>query len=97
MINLRLLPLSYQKKSLHFAVGVCTPYIFFYRRNMATNILPSDVEKKEEKPWHAAFPKPSSTASLISREELLGLMKEGKIAGKDFVLVDLRRTDFEVR
>jgi len=24
-------------------------------------------------------------------------MLEGKVAGKDFVLVDLRRTDFEVR
>ncbi|OQE02136.1 hypothetical protein PENSOL_c003G10801 [Penicillium solitum] len=34
-------------------------------------------------------------ASSISRLELLRWFQEGKKIGKDFVLVDLRRTDFE--
>jgi hypothetical protein len=50
-----------------------------------------------EKPWHAAYPAPKTTAAVITRETLLSWMLEGKVAGKDFVLVDLRRTDFEVR
>ncbi|KAF2802898.1 uncharacterized protein BDZ99DRAFT_503598 [Mytilinidion resinicola] len=48
-----------------------------------------------EKPWHAAYPAPKTTAAVITRETLLSWMLEGKLAGKDFVLVDLRRTDFE--
>lgn len=48
--------------------------------------------------WHAAYPTPrSAEPGKISREELLELLKtKGKIAGKDFVLVDLRRNDYEV-
>jgi arsenical-resistance protein 2 len=49
-----------------------------------------------EAPWHAAFPAPKSTAPCILREEFLQWIREGKQAGKDFVLVDLRRTDYEV-
>ncbi|CAG8054951.1 unnamed protein product [Penicillium salamii] len=48
-----------------------------------------------EAPWHAAFPAPKSAPSSISREELLQWTQEGKQAGKDFVLVDVRRTDYE--
>jgi arsenical-resistance protein 2 len=48
------------------------------------------------KPWYAAYPAPQITASSVTRETLLSWMKEGKRAGKDFVLVDLRRTDYEV-
>ncbi|KAJ5185425.1 hypothetical protein N7491_006707 [Penicillium cf. griseofulvum] len=48
-----------------------------------------------ELPWHAAYPAPRGTAPSISREELLQWIREGKQAGKDFVLVDLRRTDYE--
>lgn len=48
-----------------------------------------------EQPWHAAYPEPRSKPASISRVEMLGLLKSG--AGKaDLVLVDLRRTDFEV-
>jgi arsenical-resistance protein 2 len=47
-------------------------------------------------PWHAAYPVPRALAGSISRLELLGWFKEGKEIGKAFVLVDLRRTDFEV-
>ncbi|KAJ5827191.1 hypothetical protein N7447_003954 [Penicillium robsamsonii] len=48
-----------------------------------------------ELPWHAAYPAPRSAAPSISREELLQWIKDGKQAGKDFILVDLRRTDYE--
>lgn len=47
-------------------------------------------------PWHAAYPAPRAVASSVSRLDLLGWMKEGKKVGKDYVLIDLRRTDFEV-
>ncbi|KGO36852.1 hypothetical protein PEX1_051950 [Penicillium expansum] len=48
-----------------------------------------------ELPWHAAYPAPRGVATSISREELLQWIREGKQAGKDFLLVDLRRTDYE--
>jgi arsenical-resistance protein 2 len=54
-------------------------------------------EQVVEKQLHAAYPAPKATAAAITRESLLSWMLEGKRAGKDFVLVDLRRTDFEVR
>ena len=49
-----------------------------------------------EIPWHAAFPAPRNVAHSISREELLPWIQGDKQAGKDFVLVDLRRADYEV-
>ncbi|KAI9892620.1 MAG: hypothetical protein M1814_001313 [Vezdaea aestivalis] len=61
---------------------------------MATRNL-SVSEQVVEKPWHAIYPAPKTTAAVITRESLLSWMLEGKVAGKDFVLVDLRRTDFE--
>ncbi|KAL4892741.1 Rhodanese-like domain-containing protein [Aspergillus ambiguus] len=53
------------------------------------------ADSTQEKPWHAAFPAPRNTAASITREEVLQWMREGKQAGKDYVLVDLRRNDFE--
>jgi len=53
-------------------------------------------EQAVEKPWHATYPAPKTTSAAIARESLLSRMLKGKLAGKDFVLVDLRRTDFEV-
>lgn len=47
-------------------------------------------------PWHAAYPAPKATAQALPRTELLQWFREGKQAGKDFVLVDVRRTDLEV-
>ncbi|KAJ5647629.1 arsenate reductase (Arc2) [Penicillium lividum] len=43
-------------------------------------------------PWHAAYPTPKSTAPAVSRVEVLKWLQEGR---KDFILVDLRRSDFE--
>lgn len=49
-----------------------------------------------EVPWHAAYPEPrTKNLPKITREELLDRMKRGEKSGKDFVLVDVRRTDFE--
>jgi hypothetical protein len=33
----------------------------------------------------------------LPRQDLLRWIKEGKVAGKDYVLVDVRRVDLEVR
>ncbi|KAF4546795.1 Rhodanese-like protein [Lasiodiplodia theobromae] len=49
-----------------------------------------------ETPWYAAYPEPRSTdLKRITREELLRRMKNGEKSGQKFVLVDVRRTDFE--
>lgn len=50
----------------------------------------------KEVPWHAAYPAPKSVVAALPRHELLQWFRDGKKAGKDFVLVDVRRTDFEV-
>jgi arsenical-resistance protein 2 len=51
----------------------------------------------EETPWHAAFPAPKIAAASISRDDILQwLQGQEHVAGRDFVLVDVRRADFEV-
>lgn len=49
-------------------------------------------------PWHAAYPPPlNKTPPATTRQAALEMMKDCKnIAGKDYVLIDLRRTDHEV-
>ncbi|KAL3471939.1 Rhodanese-like domain-containing protein [Aspergillus californicus] len=50
----------------------------------------------EETPWHASFPTPRTTSpASLPRETVLQWLKEGKKPGIDFLLVDLRRNDFE--
>ncbi|GAA5829723.1 hypothetical protein JCM3766R1_001279 [Sporobolomyces carnicolor] len=56
--------------------------------------------KTEELPWHAAFPVPRSslsTATLASIPvyRLREMMEEQKDVQRDFLVVDVRRTDFE--
>jgi arsenical-resistance protein 2 len=46
--------------------------------------------------WTDAFPAPRSSPGGISNEELAQIVKT-KQAGKDYLVVDVRRTDFEVR
>lgn len=53
-------------------------------------------ESDNPPPWHAAYPAPKATPNTLPRQELLQWFREGKQAGRDFVLVDVRRTDFEV-
>ncbi|KAL5615864.1 hypothetical protein FOBRF1_004612 [Fusarium oxysporum] len=49
-------------------------------------------------PWHAAYPPPlNKTPAAMTRQAVLEMMKDSKnIAGKDYVLIDLRRADREV-
>jgi hypothetical protein len=46
-------------------------------------------------PWHMAYPTPKTSVPTVSREEVLSWSTE-RVAGRDYVLVDVRRTDFEV-
>jgi arsenical-resistance protein 2 len=47
--------------------------------------------------WYEAYPVArTQPAPSIQRSRLLELLKQGQVPGKDFILVDLRRTDFEV-
>lgn len=62
---------------------------------MATNQTLA-MSEQPPKPWYSAYPAQRNTASWIAKETLLAWMEKGKVAGKDFVLVDLRRNDFEV-
>ena len=62
-----------------------------------SNVDPSkDDQGQEEAPWHRAYPSPKTAASVISCSDLLDWVLGGKEAGKEFVLVDLRRNDHEV-
>ncbi len=47
-------------------------------------------------PWYAAYPAPKSEIVTIPREEVLAMLKATPVDKRDFVLVDLRRNDFEV-
>ncbi|CZR58467.1 probable arsenate reductase (Arc2) [Phialocephala subalpina] len=56
---------------------------------------PTKPKPEASQPWHIAYPAPQTTASSITCEHLLSWMKAGKRPAMHFVLVDLRRTDFE--
>jgi len=49
-------------------------------------------------PWYAAYPAPSNQSpASITREQVLDMLKEKNgTVQRDFVLVDLRRADYEV-
>lgn len=48
--------------------------------------------------WYDAYPPPRNTSPPgIERKDLLALLQSGKRPGKDLLLLDLRRTDHEVR
>jgi arsenical-resistance protein 2 len=57
---------------------------------MSTDAAPAPA------PWHAAYPAPKSEVATISREEVLEMLKATPAEKRDFLLVDLRRNDFEV-
>lgn len=51
----------------------------------------------EDTPWQAEFPSPrTTTPDAILREDLLARFEAGQKGGRDFLLVDVRRTDHEV-
>jgi len=47
-------------------------------------------------PWYAAYPAPKSEVVTISRDVVLEMLKSTPVEKRDFILVDLRRNDFEV-
>lgn len=50
------------------------------------------------RPWHAEFPSPrNKSPGNISRVDRLQKFRSGEEAGVDFLLVDLRQRDHEVR
>ncbi|KAJ4302441.1 hypothetical protein N0V88_002585 [Collariella sp. IMI 366227] len=58
---------------------------------MSTNAEPTPAPA----PWHAAFPAPKSEVITVTREKVLGMLETTPLGQRDFVLVDLRRNDFE--
>jgi arsenical-resistance protein 2 len=49
-----------------------------------------------EKPWHANFPVPKAELRSLSHDQVAATMvDEGKVAGRDYLVV-VRRTDFAV-
>ncbi|XXH04985.1 hypothetical protein Hte_011409 [Hypoxylon texense] len=65
---------------------------------MAANSGPNtdtNVTSTDPPPWHAAYPVPRcANPPSIDREEVLAMMAQsGNVAGRDYLLVDLRRAD----
>ncbi|KAK9242909.1 Rhodanese-like domain-containing protein [Lipomyces tetrasporus] len=56
---------------------------------------PTKTVTRTEAPWYAGYPEPRTEAATISRLELLHWFRDLKKPGRDFVLVDLRRTDHD--
>ncbi|RKO90068.1 hypothetical protein BDK51DRAFT_9924, partial [Blyttiomyces helicus] len=54
---------------------------------------PTEV-KTEARTWHSPLPVPVSVPATITSAEVAELVRN-KIAGKDFVVVDVRCLDFE--
>jgi len=48
-------------------------------------------------PWYSNFPDPRSKPRSMTDDEIAALVRDPeKRAGKDYIVVDVRRTDFEV-
>ena len=54
--------------------------------------VPQTAPDNVERPWQLAYPEARSEPASISRDDMLRLIKSGE---KSYVLVDLRRDDFE--
>ena len=48
-------------------------------------------------PWYDAYPTPSTILPTVSREQVLAWINQGNIPGKDFVVIDVTRSDHTVR
>ncbi|KAG7054383.1 Rhodanese-like protein [Colletotrichum scovillei] len=59
----------------------------------------AEAAASETPPWWAAFPAPKAKSPEIEADELMGLLEAQAAAGnntpRDFLLVDVRRDDFE--
>jgi len=66
-----------------------------YRRHRIAMFL--GAGSQDEVPWQETFPTPrTAEPSAITREDLLARFQAGQRGGRDFLLVDVRRTDHEV-
>jgi hypothetical protein len=63
---------------------------------MTTLLIDHTEATKVEAPWYAAYPAPKRVPDSISASRFYLWLQDGKQPGNDFILVDLRRTDFEV-
>ena len=82
-------------------------YGFTIRSNRQTRALYSkvlsmtsttDAGSLAPAPWYVNYPAPKKEATAVSREDVLRMLCDaGSGARKDFVLIDLRRNDHEVR
>ena len=49
-------------------------------------------------PWYTKFPAPRSKPRSMTDEQVAQFVKDPeKLVGRDYIIVDVRRTDFEVR
>lgn len=64
---------------------------------MAVPSKPNDQQTSTDIPWHAAYPEPKTKSpATVTRQEVLGMLRAAEKPQKNFVLVDLRRMDYEV-
>ncbi|KAI5456962.1 Rhodanese-like domain-containing protein [Mariannaea sp. PMI_226] len=72
------------------SIPLIRPTVAFTNRRMAST-------QNNTSPWYSAYPAPRNTQpGGLAREELLKMMKaDGSVAGRDFILIDLRRNDHE--
>jgi len=54
------------------------------------------VTESKHVPWHTALPQPQSVVKAMKPDELAEMMRSAHLGvGKDYIVVDVRRTDFE--
>ena len=48
-------------------------------------------------PWYKTLPSPQATVRVLQPEEVAALIEDqSKVAGKDYIVIDVRRNDFTV-
>lgn len=63
----------------------------------SSNNLADQIKEVRMAEWHTAFPTPISSPSSITREEMYDLIKaQSDLSQRKFLVVDVRRTDFDV-
>ena len=101
-LSLRRPPLELLRHSSDKAVGHGVPLLLSLSSSSSSSLFFSSLSQRRAMDsgpaWHEAFPKPRTQSPAgVSRQELLQWLQDGKKPGKDFLLVDLRRTDHEVK
>lgn len=75
------------------------PRTFYPVSTKSAMAAASEPSGGSSSPWYAAYPRPRHLQpGTVTREQVLAMLKRVESAeGRDFILVDLRRTDHEVR